>query len=58
MDFSIAEDSKFLSKEGMQITKTFTRRSILGASAIAGTLSATAPLQKEPSMLTLPKRAI
>ena len=46
MDFSIAEDSKFLSKEGMQITKTFTRRSILGASAIAGTLSATAPFAK------------
>ena len=30
----------------MQITKTFTRRSILGASAIAGTLSATAPIAK------------
>ena len=30
----------------MHITKTFTRRSILGASAIAGTLSATAPIAK------------
>ena len=30
----------------MQITKTFTRRSILGASAIASTLSATAPFAK------------